>query len=71
MNNYKSTKGLRGILLINGEDTVFRVYDKNKNFKDYEIFLSDIEITINDEDAFLYNDEYIDYSKETLGAHEE
>lgn len=66
MKSYKSAKGLKGILL--GSNT-FRVYDKTnpEGFRDYDLVTCNMSITITDDDAFIYNDEYIDFSKETLG----
>lgn len=65
--------GLRGQLLYSFEGTyVFRIYDKDYNFKDYNLQHSDLSVIIDDEDAFLY--EHIDggigkldHSPETLG----
>ncbi len=66
MNNYKSAKGMRGVFLQTQSETIFRVYNKD-GFVDYNVNLDDMQIIIDDDDAFVYNDEYIDYSKETLG----
>ena len=44
----------------------FRVYNKDHNFIDYDILHHDLSITINEEDAQLYNTpkgNYIDYKK--------
>ena len=65
--------GLRGQLLDSFDGTyVFRIYDKDHNFKDYDLLHSDLSIIIDDEDAVLY--EHIDggmgkldHSPETLG----
>jgi hypothetical protein len=49
---------------------VFRVYDANFNFVDYDLHHSDLCITINDEDAYFYRDEYsdvLDHAPSTLG----
>ena len=50
---------------------MFRIYDKDHNFTDYDLFHHDLDITIEDDDAeFVENDEgkkYLDYSRQTLG----
>jgi len=46
------------------------VYDDNHNFVDYDLRHSDLTVTINDEDAYFYRDEYsdaLDHAPETLG----
>jgi hypothetical protein len=62
-------KGVSGVLLISGGDVTFRVYDQNDKtkFKDYDIASHDLSVTITDDDCYLYNGNYLDYSKETLG----
>jgi hypothetical protein len=67
----KSANGITGQLipLFTGQ-VVFRVYDDNHNFVDYELKHSDLTVTITDEDAFFYRDEYtdaLDHAPETLG----
>lgn len=67
----KSANGVTGHLIqIFTGQTVFRVYDDNHNFVDYDLHHSDLTVTINDEDAFFYRDEYtdaLDHSPSTLG----
>jgi sporulation protein YlmC with PRC-barrel domain len=67
----KSANGISGHLIYTGEGKyVFRVYNKEFNFVDYDLMHSDLHITIVDEDAFFYRDEYkdvLDHSPETLG----
>lgn len=50
---------------------MFRVYDDNFNFNDYELRHSDLQITIDDKDAYLYIAEdgtcILDHSPQTLG----
>ena len=49
---------------------MFRVYADDFTFVDYELLHSDLLITINDEDATLYSDEFgngLDHNPETLG----
>jgi len=59
------------LLRVDLDKWVFRVYDENYNIKDYEIFHSDLVITIDDTDAFFYEREdgrlVLDHSPETLG----
>lgn len=77
MNQYKCVKGITGFLIFDATGIpYFRIYDKKdkSKFNDYEIRLHDMEITILDDDAYMYinnadldEDNYINYSKETLG----
>jgi len=50
---------------------MFRVYDDDFNFNDYELHISDLQITIDDKDAYLYIAEdgtcILDHSPQTLG----
>jgi hypothetical protein len=49
---------------------MFRVYDRDHNFTDYDIHHADLEVTITDPDAFFYRDEFtdrLDHGPETLG----
>ena len=67
----KSANGVRGHLLnlFNGE-YVFRVYDADHNFVDYDIHHSDLCVTIDDPDAYFYDDEFsskLDHAPATLG----
>jgi hypothetical protein len=75
----KCAKGLRGILILDlGGEAYFRVYHEGKssddkdNFTDYEfVRLTDFKITIEDDDAYIYEkgeDSYIDFSPSTLGT---
>ena len=67
----KSANGVTGHLIqIFTGQTVFRVYDDNHNFVDYDLRHSDLTVTINDEDAYFYRDKYndvLDHSSKTLG----
>jgi hypothetical protein len=67
----KSADGVSGHLLYLADGTYcFRVYDKDHNFVDYDIQHCDLCVTINDKDAFFYDDEFssvLDHSPETLG----
>ena len=49
---------------------MFRVYDDNRNFVDYDLRHSDLTVTITDADAFFYRDkdnDRLDHSPATLG----
>jgi hypothetical protein len=67
----QSANGVTGHLIqIFTGQTVFRVYDDNRNFVDYNLRHSDLTVTITDEDAYFYRDEYndrLDHSPTTLG----
>jgi hypothetical protein len=67
----KSANGTSGVLLPIGETWVFRVYHGDGEFTDYDIFHSDLSVTINDEDAYFYErrdgNPYLDHSPQTLG----
>ncbi len=69
MKKSKSANGVKGILLLNMDGLpLFRVYTHNgKDFIDYEIRHSDLQVIINDVDAYFYNDDVLDHSPETLG----
>lgn len=59
----QDAKGVRGFLIWNAAGGYFfRVYDKEDKakFQDYDIFHCDLEITIEDGDAFLYQSEDLD-----------
>jgi hypothetical protein len=46
------------------------VYDVDHNFVDYDLHHTDLCVTITDEDAVFYRDEYrdvLDHAPETLG----
>ena len=71
----KSAKGLNGILIkdIYGI-SFFRAYDSvgvYENFKDYDIRHRDMNVILDDDDAYIYKREdgsyFIDYSPQTLG----
>lgn len=67
--------GVTGMILPlhDGEGTVvFRVYDADHNFTDYSLRHCDLQVTIQDEDAFFYEYEdpeqaLLDHSPATLG----
>jgi hypothetical protein len=67
----RSAKGLRGCIIddFNG-GYWFRVYDADHNFTDYDLRHCDLAVIIDDDDAFLYEDEFIaklDHAPATLG----
>lgn len=66
----KSANGVKGHLICtqNG-NYLFRVYDADHNFVDYDLQHSDLCVTINDEDAYFYSDSVLvlDHSPSTLG----
>ena len=62
--------GVTGHLLRSGSDVVFRVYDENHQFTDYDLTHSDLCVTITDEDAAFYSkprSDRLDHSPATLG----
>jgi hypothetical protein len=67
----KSANGVTGQLIqIFTGQTVFRVYDVDHNFVDYDLQHSDLTVTITDEDAYFYRDEYrdaLDHAPTTIG----
>ena len=48
-----SANGITGILLPIGGSMVFRIYKENGDFTDYDIYHSDLCVTIADEDAYF------------------
>jgi len=72
MNNMPAN-GTRGILINVLGKTMFRVYDKDHNFIDYELHHSDLSVIIDDEDAYFYQHKdrmILDHSPATLGREE-
>ena len=68
-----SANGQHGILINVFGKTMFRVYDKDHNFVDYELHHSDLSVTIDDEDAFFYkvgDRDILDHSPAILGREE-
>ena len=67
----RSANGVRGHLLnlIDGT-VVFRVYDAEHNFVDYDLHHSDLCVTIDDADAYFYQQDgqdILDHAPMTLG----
>ena len=67
----KSAKGLRGHIIDSFDGNYyFRVYDADHNFTDYDLRHCDLAVVIDDDDAFLYEDEFsasLDHAPATLG----
>ena len=62
--------GVTGHLISVEGRTMFRVYDQDHNFTDYDLHHADLEVTITDPDAYFYRDEFtdrLDHSPATLG----
>ena len=65
--------GTTGVLIPSFDDSKwqFRAYADDGSFTDYDILHSDMQVTINDPDAYFYvNDKgepYVDHSPATLG----
>lgn len=64
--NIKPAQHSRGFLIWAGDTYFFRVY-KGKEFTDYRICHSDLEIEILDPDSAFYSDEVLDHAPATLG----
>ena len=69
----KPANGTIGYLIrvATEQEYVFRVYNEDKSdFVDYDILHYDMQIQIQDSDAYFYQNvvgDYIDHSPETLG----
>lgn len=65
----KSANGVQGHLIYtqNGK-YMFRVYDSEHNFVDYDLQHSDLCVTICDEDAYFYLNSVLDHAPKTLGV---
>lgn len=66
-----TAKGTKGFLLRSFNNRcIFRTYNEQGEFKDYDILHHDLEITIDSDDALLFEDRdnnFIDYTPEVLG----
>ena len=63
--------GVRGTLIRTLGDVVFRVYDSEHNFVDYEITNHDCEVVIIDPHAALIRNEagdFLDYTDESMNV---
>ena len=68
--NIRPANGSTGYLIRTGDTVVFRVYDKNHDFVDYDILHYDMRVQIQEDDAHFYENDgetWIDHSPETLG----
>jgi hypothetical protein len=71
----KSANGVEGHLIYTGGPNryVFRVYTGAGKFTDYDLFHSDLCVTINDPDAYFYRcneNNVLDHAPATLGVKE-
>jgi hypothetical protein len=71
----ENADGTEGFLLQGlGGKMWFRIYDKDRNFKDYPIRHHDMKIKIIDSGVYFYRTEdgkaYLDYSPSALGYEE-
>jgi hypothetical protein len=67
----KSAKGMKGIILLTfNNQYVFRVYNEDHTFIDYDILHCDLDVTIDSDDATLYEYEdgrnVLDHSYEVM-----
>jgi hypothetical protein len=65
-------QGVRGFLIRSAlnDQILFRVYDQDHNFVDYEITNYDCEVEIVDSDAALIRNDagdFLDYTAESMG----
>lgn len=67
----KSANGLTGMLIQTLDSMKFRVYNNERMFTDYDIRHYDLQVTIVDPDAYIYDNKYIDHSPQTLGIENE
>ena len=70
--NEERAIGVRGILIRSAVDDqiLFRVYDHERNFVDYEITNHDCEVVIIDPSAALIRNQagdFLDYTAESMG----
>ena len=66
----KLANGVTGHIIRTGNVMMFRVYDENQQFTDYDLNHSDLCVTIRDEDSAFYSEpksDRLDHSPETLG----
>lgn len=66
-----SANGLTGFIIRVDDTHMFRVYHEDKTFTDYDMIHYDLEVTIVDPDAYLYEFNgraYLDHAPTTLGV---
>ena len=61
MRTTKPATKTKGYIIRVGDTHMFRVYDENYNFIDYDILHHDLEVEILDTDATLYSSEFGHY----------
>jgi hypothetical protein len=67
----KPANGVKGYLIYTQcEKYMFRVYDDEHSFVDYDLRHSDLCVTICDEDAYFYLNLSLDHAPATLGHKE-
>lgn len=71
MTPIRTADGLRACLIHSLDKYFIRIYGEDGKFEDMDILTYDLSFTIDDPDAFIYQDEdgnrFIDHSPETLG----
>lgn len=65
-----SANGVEGHLIYTQNGYMFRVYDAEHNFVDYNLQHSDLCVKICDEDAYFYLNSVLDHAPVTLGHKE-
>lgn len=61
MRTTKPATNIKGYIIRVGDTYMFRVYDANYDFIDYDILHYDLEVEILDPDATLYTSEFGQY----------
>lgn len=64
MKKVKPAYGTKGFIIRVGDSHMFRVYDENHEFVDYDITHHDLQVQIIEEDSCFYSSEfgnYLDY----------
>ena len=61
MRSVKPAKGTKGFIIRVLDSYVFRVYNEDFTFVDYDILHYDLEVEILESDAMLYRSEFGDY----------
>jgi hypothetical protein len=71
MKSSSSAKGIRGQIIQTICGVVFRVYNSNYDFIDYDLCHLDLDVIVDDDDAFFYENNKtnkLDYSLQTRGG---
>ena len=61
MRSVKPANGVKGFIIRVLDSYVFRVYNEDFTFVDYDILHYDLEVEILESDAMLYRSEFGDY----------